>query len=169
MQAAIDSFEPQRRVSTRNSRRVRVVVADGSPEYLDVICVLLDLHDMIDPIGRAADFQEAIQLAVNHQPDVLLIDLAIPSAHFAISAITAARTKMKIVGMSTLNCSELLPANSVLGVSIVVHKDRIRQELLQLFGYAACRREPALGTRQNLIRTLCNSGTFCNSTSEEKR
>jgi DNA-binding NarL/FixJ family response regulator len=165
MQAAIDSFEPQRRVSTRNSRGRRGWIARISR----CGCVLLDLHDMIDPIGRAADFQEAIQLAVNHQPDVLLIDLAIPSAHFAISAITAARTKMKIVGMSTLNCSDLLLANSVLGVSIVVHKDRIRQELLQLFGHAACRREPAPGTRQNLIRTLRNSGTFCNSTSEEKR
>jgi len=44
--------------------RLSVIVADGSPRYLDTVCKVLEFHEVVDLVGRAANFEETIQLVV---------------------------------------------------------------------------------------------------------
>ena len=67
---------------TRKDCRLRVILADGWVECMDTILALLELRSVVDLIGRAANFEETIELVVNHQPDLVLVDLDIPLVHF---------------------------------------------------------------------------------------
>lgn len=112
--------------------KLRAVVADGSAEYLSVVCTLLEFHESVDLVGRAADSEEAIQLALKLRPDLILVDLDMPSAKLAISAINLCRGESgpRIIAMSS---SDSIPAESsalILTVSAIVHKDNLREEFL---------------------------------------
>lgn len=141
--------------------RLRFVVADASPQCLSVVCALLALDDVVDIVGRAASFEEAFKLAVGSRADVVLIDLELPLAHVAISAIGLfARPGTKIIGMTLFESISLLAPISMLAVNALVHKERLAQELPlllhQFYGDAA--NAVALPTfDQNLDRSLVDS------------
>lgn len=46
-------------------QRLKLIIADGTPRYLDTVRNVLEFHDIVDLLGRAATFEETIQLAVN--------------------------------------------------------------------------------------------------------
>jgi len=132
MNAAIERIERCRGfVSSPAARRVRVIVVDGSPQYLKVVCDLLDLQEIVDVIGRAANFDEAIQLVVNLQPDVVLMDIAMPYANLVVAAIILSEgvSPVKVVVMCDANSIELEAPSAILAFSALIHKARLRQEL----------------------------------------
>jgi DNA-binding NarL/FixJ family response regulator len=117
------------------AQRLRVVLADGSPQYMSAVLVLLEFHEMIDLIGRAANFEEAIQLVANHQPDMVLIDLEMPLANLAIPAmILCTRTSVKIAGLCATETIPLLALDFITGVNALIHRSRLRQEFLSVVG-----------------------------------
>src|SRR5713101_3785599 len=141
MRAAIEAIELCQSVA-RNpaARKVRVVVVDGSPQYLAVICSLLDLHELVDIIGRAASFDEAIQLAVNLQPDLVLMDIEIPLANLAVATIilSGAISRMKIIGMCAANPLSLRAPSVILAFSALIRKGSLRQELCSVLDALDC-------------------------------
>ena len=60
------------------NRRLRLIVADGTPGYLDTVRNVLEFHDIVDLLGRAANFEETIHLTVNLRPDLILLDMEMP-------------------------------------------------------------------------------------------
>jgi DNA-binding NarL/FixJ family response regulator len=128
MRAAIEAIEPCQGVAGNfAARRVRVVVVDGSPQYLAVICSLLDLHEFVDVIGRAANCGEGIQLAVNLQPDLVLMDIEMPFANLAVATIILSGVipHTKIVGMCAANSVSLRAPSLILAFSALIHKARL--------------------------------------------
>jgi DNA-binding NarL/FixJ family response regulator len=78
-------------------REVRVLIADDEPSARRALKALLTtatLHPSdnyaprLQVIGEAADGQAAVQLAAEHQPDVVLMDLHMP----VMSGLQATRT-----------------------------------------------------------------------------
>lgn len=57
---------------------IRVVVADDQRVVRDGLVLLLDLLDGVEVVGTAADGDEAVALARQHRPDVVLMDLGMP-------------------------------------------------------------------------------------------
>src|SRR4051794_7771221 len=59
-------------------RRERVLVVDDAANLRELLTVLLDVEDDFEVVGTAADGAQAIERAAVLQPDVVLLDLAMP-------------------------------------------------------------------------------------------
>ncbi|MET1052807.1 MAG: response regulator transcription factor [Mycetocola sp.] len=62
-----------------SAQPIRVVVADDHPIVRSGIASLLSLADGIEVVGEAANGAEAIALAREHSPDLVLMDLRMPN------------------------------------------------------------------------------------------
>jgi DNA-binding NarL/FixJ family response regulator len=60
------------------ARRIRVVVADDTPDMRLLLRVAMERRDDVDLVGEAANGLEAIDLAAALRPDLLALDLAMP-------------------------------------------------------------------------------------------
>ena len=58
--------------------RMTVLIVDDHPVVRQGLRVLLEVHDGIDVTGEAADGEEALALAAEFAPDVILLDLKLP-------------------------------------------------------------------------------------------
>ena len=57
---------------------IRVLIADDQRVVRDGLAMLVGLIDGVEITGAACDGAEAVQLAVAHRPDVILMDLRMP-------------------------------------------------------------------------------------------
>ncbi len=57
---------------------IRVLLADDQRVVREGLGTLLSLLDGIELVGQAADGEEAVALAAEHAPDVVLMDLRMP-------------------------------------------------------------------------------------------
>jgi two-component system, NarL family, nitrate/nitrite response regulator NarL len=122
-------------MDNRRLQSIRIVIADDHPIFRDGLRRLLETEPDLKVIGEACDGAEAVKLAKQLKPDILLLDLAMPrhpglealremssaSNHNAVRVIllTAAAEKNQIV--------EALQ----LGARGVVLKDSATQLLLK--------------------------------------
>lgn len=58
--------------------RCRVGVCDDQEGFRRLVAIVLGLASGIEVVGEASDGRQAIALAERHQPDVLLLDIAMP-------------------------------------------------------------------------------------------
>lgn len=60
---------------------VRVLIADDHPVFRDGLATLLEPHPDIEVVGRAADGAEAVALAAELRPDVVVMDIQMPQVN----------------------------------------------------------------------------------------
>jgi DNA-binding NarL/FixJ family response regulator len=79
--------------------RIRVVIADDHPIFRKGLRTLLEAEPGFAVVGEASDGDEAVRLAQELQPDVLLLDLAMPgvSGMDALAELAAAPTPVRII------------------------------------------------------------------------
>jgi chemotaxis response regulator CheB len=58
--------------------RIRTVVVDDSPMFLQLACELLELDSAIDVMARAGKGGEAIEAVMKTKPDMVLMDVNMP-------------------------------------------------------------------------------------------
>ncbi len=61
-----------------DGKKIRLVIADDHTIFRDGLRRLLDLEDDFEVVGEAADGAEAVAMVRQHQPAILLLDLAMP-------------------------------------------------------------------------------------------
>jgi DNA-binding NarL/FixJ family response regulator len=109
---------------------------------MESVLAVLELHAIVDLTGRAANFEEIIELVVTHQPDVVLVDLDMPFVNLIVPAvILSTRAAVRVVGMYDL----ALPShvNGVLTIlDALIRKEDLRQEFLPLLGALYGRPQP---------------------------
>jgi len=64
--------------AARGTEPLRVVVADDQRVVREGLTLMLGLIDGIEPVGAAADGEEALALVAAERPDVVLMDLRMP-------------------------------------------------------------------------------------------
>jgi DNA-binding NarL/FixJ family response regulator len=64
--------------ANQKQRRVRVLIADDSPQVRHDLHQFLELTGEMEVVAEAADGQEAVSLAVKLSPDAIVMDLAMP-------------------------------------------------------------------------------------------
>jgi two-component system response regulator DesR len=62
----------------RQARAVRILIADDHRLFAESLMAILSEDDRVDVVGIASDGQEAVDLASELQPDVILMDLKMP-------------------------------------------------------------------------------------------
>ncbi len=80
---------------------VRVLLADDQRLVRESLGTMLGLLDGIELVGSAADGEQALALAAEHRPDVVLMDLRMPRLD-GIAATRALRDQMPEVGVIAL-------------------------------------------------------------------
>jgi DNA-binding NarL/FixJ family response regulator len=84
---------------------VRVIIADDHRLMREGTAALLDTDPRIEVVGLARDGLEAIELALAQQPDVVLLDLNMPSVH-GIQACAVLRNRIPDTQVLILTVSE---------------------------------------------------------------
>jgi len=81
---------------------VRVLIADESNVVREAVSFLVSKEDGMEVAGQAQDGQSAVELATQLQPDVVVIDTAIPNSNGIEAAckIFSAQPGVKIVALS---------------------------------------------------------------------
>ena len=59
----------------------RILIADDHPVFREGVRNLLDEQDELEVIGQANDGAEAIQMALDLKPDVVLMDIMMPNVN----------------------------------------------------------------------------------------
>src|SRR4029450_12432775 len=63
------------------TRRVRIVLADDHQMFRDALRKLLDAAPDLIVVGEAGDGEEAVALTLQYEPDILLLDVAMPHSN----------------------------------------------------------------------------------------
>jgi two-component system nitrate/nitrite response regulator NarL len=122
-------------MDNRRPHPVRIVIADDHPIFRDGLRRLLEAETDLKVIGEASDGSEAIKLARQLKPDILLLDLAMPK----MPGLEALREMSSATGVNSVRVILLTAAaekNQIvealqLGARGVVLKDSATQLLLK--------------------------------------
>ena len=79
---------------------IRVLLADDETLLRSAIASLLGLSDVVEVVAQAADGLEAVALAEQHEPDVVLLDLEMPG----LDGVEAARRSSIVAPSRPSSC-----------------------------------------------------------------
>jgi CheY-like chemotaxis protein len=71
----------------------RILVADDNPMIRKMLCRLFEIEEDYDICAEAENGKEAIELALQHRPDLIILDLAMP----VLNGLETARELKKIM------------------------------------------------------------------------
>lgn len=82
--------------------KTRILLADDHMVMRSGLRMLLDKHEDLEVVGEADDGRQAVKLAAELEPDVVVIDIAMPQLNGieATSQIVSARPKTAVVILS---------------------------------------------------------------------
>jgi DNA-binding NarL/FixJ family response regulator len=112
--------------------RTRVLIADDERLFVDALELILDADERIEVVGRALNGRDAITLARDLDPDVVLMDLSMPGldGFGAIAAIVAQAGSQRIVVLSgSADPADMEKAREAGAVAYLM-KDKIADDLV---------------------------------------
>ena len=86
-------------MTTAAPGRIRVLIADDQRVVRDGLSMLVSLIDDVEIVGLACDGTEAVRLAEEHRPDVILMDLRMPGVD---GATATAQVRQRLPGTQVL-------------------------------------------------------------------
>ena len=112
--------------------RVRVLIADDEPLFVETIEALLAEDGRVDVVGTASDGREAVKLARSLEPDVILMDISMPTLDGIAAAreIRAHRPDARILMLTGSSISADIDRSRQAGVAAFLTKDRLGTQLL---------------------------------------
>jgi DNA-binding NarL/FixJ family response regulator len=122
---------PKLRICKENV--IRVLLVDDHKIIREGISRLLQFESDIDVVGEAADGIEAIDLADQLQPDVIVMDVNMPgmSGIETIRIIHSSHPQIKIIGLSMYMDKEVIDAVHNAGAVSYLTKDGPSEQLLE--------------------------------------
>jgi DNA-binding NarL/FixJ family response regulator len=116
----------------KKGSKIRVLIADDHRLFAEALQAILAADERIDVVGTARDGREAVELEGQLEPDVVLMDISMPS----MDGVDAARAIRKRHGSACIlmltgsNSRADVDRSRAAGASGYVTKDRIAAELI---------------------------------------
>jgi two-component system, NarL family, nitrate/nitrite response regulator NarL len=118
----------------KKPQTVRIVIADDHPIFRDGLRRLLEAEQDLKVLGEASDGAEAVKLARQLKPDILLLDLAMPK-HPGLEALrdlsTGGQSPVRVILLTAAAEKNQIVEALQLGARGVVLKDSATQLLLK--------------------------------------
>ena len=121
-------------IMTSPPEKIRLLIADDQPVILRGLSIMLDSEDDIEVIGQANDGVEAVELAMDLNPDVVIMDLKMPTLNGieATQNILRNNPDIKIIVLSTFATDELLAEAIESGAFAYLLKDTEEQNVITM-------------------------------------
>ena len=118
--------------AVNKSSKIRVLIADDHRLFTQALEAILDTDQRLEVAGHAADGAEAVQLALSLDPDVILMDIAMPNmdGFQATKQIRKQRPHARILMLTGSNSRSDVDRARAAGAAGYVTKDRIAAELI---------------------------------------
>ena len=90
------------------SRPVRVLLVDDQSLFREALATLLGVREEVEVVGEAADGAEALDCAARLQPDVVLMDLRMPTLDgiAATRRLRAQQPAVRVIALTTFDADE---------------------------------------------------------------
>ncbi|MHB8719372.1 MAG: response regulator [Candidatus Dormibacteria bacterium] len=110
---------------------IRVLVADDHPVVRQGLCTMLELEEDITVVGRAADGEEAVALALSERPDITLLDVQMPvlDGIEALRRIRADDPEARVIVLTTYQDEDYIFPSLRAGARGYLLKDSSPEEL----------------------------------------
>src|SRR5919202_1551978 len=120
---------------------IRVLIADDHRLFAEALEAILASETGIDVVGHARNGAEALELALELQPDVVLMDISMPvmDGVEATRRIREARPKACVLMLTGSNAAVDVDRSRTAGAAGYVTKDRIASQLVEAIVEAAGR------------------------------
>ena len=111
---------------------IRVLVVDDYEPFRRFVCATLEARPELQVIGEAADGFQAVQKAEELQPDLILLDIGLPTLNGIEAAHRISRLvpAAKILFVSQENDADVVAAALSNGAKGYLRKQNINSELL---------------------------------------
>jgi len=113
--------------------QVRVLIADDQRLFAEALEAILTTDGRIAVVGRATNGEEAVALARDDRPDVVLMDIAMPvlDGFAATEQIRAEVPAVRVIILSGSDATQDISRARSVGAAGYVTKDQIAGDLLQ--------------------------------------
>jgi DNA-binding NarL/FixJ family response regulator len=111
---------------------IRVLIADDHRLFAEALEAILGVDARITVVATAGDGRQAVKLAREHAPDVVLMDISMPvmDGIEAARKINAANSETRILMLTGSNARSDVDKARKAGAAGYVTKDRIAAELI---------------------------------------
>jgi DNA-binding NarL/FixJ family response regulator len=117
---------------------IRVLVVDDEPKVRQEIRSIVNSNDYLEVIGEAGDGETAIELARKLQPEVVLMDVTLPtmSGIETTRQMTSEFPHLAIVGLSVHESQLIVQAMAAAGAAAYLTKETATENLSKAIGAA---------------------------------
>ena len=118
---------------------IRVLLVDDQSLLRTGFRMILGAEPGLEVVGEAGDGQEAVALAAHLRPDVVLMDVRMPTMDGieATRRITAAHDDVRVVVLTTFDLDEYVYGSLQAGASAFLLKDAKEDQLIAAIRIAA--------------------------------
>lgn len=119
-------------VKVKNEATIRLMIVDDQPLIRRGLAMMLDAESDIEIVATAADGQQAIEMALEAKPDVIVMDLQMPGTNGvdATREITSQKPDIRIVVLTTFDHDGLVFDAIRAGAQAYLLKDATETEVL---------------------------------------